>query len=536
LSVRGLAAALVAALWLLPVVLPAEQTAAPALPYTVLSRDARRPLAVRSIGGQEMFALDDLARLFTLAVREDTLAGGLTVTVNNQTIVLSPQQPLASVAGRMISLPTAPVRDGRTWYVPVDFVSRALAPIYGSRLELRKPSRLIVLGDLRMPRVAGRIEPLGSVTRVTLDVAPPTPHTVSQEGSRLLIRFDADILDAALPTPGASDVLQGLHPGDSPQVVAFDLGPRFASYRVSDQPGTAGAARIVVELVAQTETPAQAPPTPQPAQPGQPTAPPLPETPPLLDLPPPGGLRAIVIDPGHGGDEAGAKGKQGVLEKNVTLAVARRLKTALEARLGVRVLLTRDADQTVPLDQRAALANNNKADLFLSLHANASVRPAVSGAEVFFLSLAEYGDEAEKAAHAQSETLPVLGGGNRDIEVVLWEMAQARHIEQSAAFARAIEASLRDRVPMSPRSLQQAPFRVLVGANMPAVLVEMGFLTNPQQEQRLASDDYQNTIVQALVDGILRYRAGAGAFGALRAPQGRPDQDRGAPLRDPEGR
>ena len=90
-----------------------------------------------------------------------------------------------------------------------------------------------------------------------------------------------------------------------------------------------------------------------------------------------------------------------------------------------------------------------------------------------------------------------------------WEMAQARHIEQSAAFARAIEAALRERVPMSPRALQQAPFRVLVGANMPAVLVEMGFLTNPQQEQQLACDDHQNALVQALVDGIVRYRGAA---------------------------
>jgi len=482
------------------------QTSTPAPPYTVLSRDARRPLAARSIGGQEMFALDDLARLFNLSVREDTLAGGLTVGIGNQTIVLTPQQPLASVAGRMISLPAAPVRDGRVWYVPVDFVSRALAPISPIRIDLRKPSRLILLGDIRMPRVAGRVEPLGSVTRITLDVAPPTPHTVAQEGSRLLIRFDADALDASLPSQTPGDVLQAVRLGDTPQVIALDLGPRFTSFRVADQPGTAGAARISIELVAQTETPA--PGAPQP--PGPPPQTPTPETPPLLDLPPPGGLRAIVIDPGHGGEENGAKGPQGTLEKNITMSIARRLKAALEARLGVRVLLTREGDQTVPLDQRAALANNNKADLFLSLHANASARPSASGAEVFFLSLSDYGDEAQRAAHAESEVLPVLGGGNRDIEVVLWEMAQARHIEQSAAFARAIEAALHDRVPMSPRSLQQAPFRVLVGANMPAVLVEMGFLTNPQQEQRLASDDYQNTIVQALVDGIVRFRSTVG--------------------------
>ena len=456
-----------------------------------------------------MFALDDLARLFNLSVREDALAGGLTVSAGSQTIVLSSQQPLASVAGRMISLPAAPVRDGRLWYVPVDFVSRALAPISPVRIELRKPSRLILLGDIRIPRVAGRIEPLGSVTRVTLDVAPPTPHTVTQEGSRLLIRFDADALDAALPATPPNDVLQGVRPGDTPQVVALDLGPHFASSRVADQPGTAGAARIVIDLVAQAEPAGPG----VPAPPGQPPLPPAPETPPLLDLPPPGGLRAIVIDPGHGGDETGAKGSQGVLEKNVTLSVARRLKAALEARLGVRVLLTRDGDQPVPLDQRAALANNNKADLFLSLHANASVRSSVSGAEVFFLSLADYGDEAQRAAHGEPETLPVLGGGNRDIEVVLWEMAQARHIEQSAAFARAIEGALRERVPMSPRALQQAPFRVLVGANMPAVLVEMGFLTNPQQEQRLGSEDYQSMLVQALVDGIVRYRGVTAAPG-----------------------
>jgi N-acetylmuramoyl-L-alanine amidase len=518
LKVRVLAAALVFGLLLMPVSLPADQTAAPALPYTMLSRDARRPLAARTIGGQEMFALDDLARLFNLTVREEALAGGLTVGVNGQTIVLSPQQPLASVAGRMISLPAAPVRDGRVWYVPVDFVGRALAPIFGSRLELRKPSRLILIGDIRMPRVASHGEVLGNLTRVIFDVAPPTPHTVTQEGSRLLIRFDADALDATLPPAPATDVLQNVRVGDTPQVIALDLGPRFASFRVSDQSATAGAARIVVDLIAQTEAPPPpgTPPTPQPpfGQPGQPAPGAPPEPPPLLDLPPAGGLRAIVIDPGHGGDETGAKGPQGILEKNITLAVARRLKAALEGRLGVRVLLTREGDQTIPLDQRAALANNNKADLFLSLHANASLRPTVTGAEVFFLSLAEYGEEAQEAARAESETLPVLGGGNRDIEVVLWDMAQARHIEQSAAFARTIEAALRERVPMTPHSLQQAGFRVLVGANMPAVLVEMGFLTNPQQEQRLASDDYQNALVQALVDGIVRYR------GAIATPTG----------------
>jgi len=186
--------------------------------------------------------------------------------------------------------------------------------------------------------------------------------------------------------------------------------------------------------------------------------------------------------------------------------VARRLKASLETRLGVRVILTRDSDQTIGLEQRAAVANNNKADVFVSLHANASVRPVASGAEIFYLSLDEYGDRAQRIAKRGSETLPVVGGGVRDIEVIPWEMAQARYIDQSAALAQAVEGSFRERVPLSARALQQAPFRVLVGANMPAVLIEMGFLTNAEQERQLNSSTFQDTIVQALVDAIVRFR------------------------------
>jgi len=456
------------------------------------------------MAGQEMFALDDLARLFNVAVREDAAAGGLTVTAGTQTIVLSAGQSLASVSGRLISLPAAPVRDGRTWYVPVDFVPRALALAIGGRLELRKPSRLILVGDIRVPRIVGRMEALGSVTRLTLDISPATPHTVTQEGTRLTVRFEAEALDAALPATTSPELVVNVRPGEAPAAIAVDLGTRFSSFRTVDTPGDRGTARLVIDVIAQTteappnpSTPTPAPTTPNPA---------APETPPLIDLAPAGTLRAIVIDAGHGGSEDGAKGPGGALEKQGTLSVARRLKAALEGRLGLRVILTRDGDTTIGLDERAAVANNNKADLFVSLHANASPRPGTSGAEVFYLSLDEYGDAAERAAHVDSEALPVFGGGSRDIELILWDMAQARYIQESAALAQSVEASLRPRVPMSARAIQQAPFRVLVGANMPAVLVEMGFITNPAQEKQLQSDEFQNLVVQALVESITRFR------------------------------
>jgi N-acetylmuramoyl-L-alanine amidase len=464
-------------------------------PYALLARDGRRPLPVRVVNGHEMFPLDDLARAFGLTWREDPVASGLvvTATARNQSVLLSLTQGLASISGRLFSLPAPPARDGaRGWNVPVDFVGRVLPAIAGTRIDLRKASRLIVVGDLRVPRIAARHEGLGTMSRVTFDVAPPTPHTVAQENGRLVLRFDADAIDAALPGAVNGEIVSAVRPGDTPTSIAIEPGPKFSSFRSSDLPGEGGSVRVVVELMAQLGT------APPPATATEP--------PPLLDLPAAAGLRTVVIDPGHGGDETGATGPRGVKEKDVTLAVARALKAALEARLGVRALLTRDSDRTMTLDERAALANNNKSDLFISLHANASMRTATSGAEVFYLSLDEYGAEAARALHPESELLPVFGGGNRDIQLILWEMAQARYIEQSAALARLVEAELRQRVPMSARAIQQAPFRVLVGANMPAVLVELAFITNPEQERALSSDGFQQQLVQALVNSIARYR------------------------------
>ena len=474
--------------------LTAASLAQPPAPYTVVSREGRRPLPSRTISGQEMFAVDDLARLFSLSVKEDTIAGGLTITVRGQSILLSPGQEIASVAGRLISLPAPPARDGRAWFVPVDFVSRALALVAGTPIELRKPSRLILVGDVRMPRVTGRVEALGPLARVTFDVAPATPHAVSQDGSRILVRFEADALDLALPASTVPELVGAVREEGS-NAIAIDLGPRFASYRAADAPGPRGV-QIVIEVVAKT-TESTAPAIPTPTEP-----------PPTLDVAPAGALRTIAIDPGHGGADTGARGPAGGAEKAVAISVARKVKASLEARLGVRVILTRDGDGTVGLDERAAVANNNKADLFISLHANASVRPSVRGAEVFFLSLEEYGDEAQRAASAPGEALPVFGGGARNIEVVPWRMAQARHIERSGTLARLIEAALRSRVEMSRRALMQAPLRVLVGANMPAVLVELGFMTNAEQEARLLNDGYQSELAQAIVEAVIQFRDG----------------------------
>jgi N-acetylmuramoyl-L-alanine amidase len=210
-----------------------------------------------------------------------------------------------------------------------------------------------------------------------------------------------------------------------------------------------------------------------------------------------------VIDPGHGGDDQGVRTSSGVTEKGLTLSVARRLKALVEGRLGVRVLLTRDDDRDVPLDRRTAVANNNKADVFISLHVNASPRASASGASI---RVAAFDAEEQARGGQASERVPVFGGGLRDIDLVLWDLAQVRHVDKSLEFATFVEQQFQSRVPLDSRPIGRDRFRVLESANMPAVLIEMGYLANAQQAARLQSGDFQATLVLAIFDALLQFR------------------------------
>ena len=174
----------------------------PATPLTLLTREGRRPIPTIVLSGQELVALDDVAALFQVAVREDTLAGGLTITYRGRTIVVSSDQPMASVSGRVVALPSPAVRSGNRWFVPLDFLPRALGPIYDSRIELRRPSRLLIVGDLRVPRITARIDMPGPPTHATVEIAPAAPVVVTTEPGRVVVRIEADALDLSLPGGG----------------------------------------------------------------------------------------------------------------------------------------------------------------------------------------------------------------------------------------------------------------------------------------------------------------------------------------------
>jgi N-acetylmuramoyl-L-alanine amidase len=496
---------------------PVHAQAPSPAPITVLSPQGRRAVPVTTINNGDYLSLDEVAAALGLSTRDDRVTGAATVTSGQRSAVLTPDRTVVSVQGRLVSLAAPPVRqDGRLFVTP-EFVTRALALLMEQRIEFRRAGRLLVLGELRVPRVLVRGEFGTTSAQVVFEISPATDATVSAGAGQLAVTFSADALDAALPAVPPQGFLQAIRAGDTPASLVLVTGPRFGVHRATTQAVDAGTTRLVVDLLpagadtsAPPATPTPAPATPSPVPPppatGLPALTPGATMPALGDPRDAAGVRAVVLDPGHGGDANGTEGPGGTLEKAITLAVSRKVKALIESRLGLRVIMTRDDDRTLDQDQRAAIANNNHADLFVSIHANAAVRPAVKGAEVYYLSVDRADLEARRRADAPVAALPQLGGGMRAIELILWEAAQARHLEQSARLATLVEASLRGRVEMSPRPLQQAPFRVLVGANMPAVLVEIGYLSNPEEEKALTTGAHQDKVAAAIFDAISRFR------------------------------
>jgi N-acetylmuramoyl-L-alanine amidase len=226
------------------------------------------------------------------------------------------------------------------------------------------------------------------------------------------------------------------------------------------------------------------------------------DTPNQAPAPATGGVRTVVIDPGHGGDDAGVASPTGVPEKEITLAIARRLRAALEGRADVVIVLTRDDDRRLPLRDRTALANNRKAAALVSLHINAAADDALHGAEFTVLAADAAGGVA---IEPPGTPVPVAGGATRVIEFMPWESAAGRHRDESLRLARALAATFESVGQLSARGVQSAPLAVLTGATMPAVVADLGYLTNPEDMARLGSTDGQEAIAQHLREAVLQF-------------------------------
>ena len=462
-------------------------------PYQVIAADGTRALPVaRRSGTTDFVALDALQRFFSITMREDPRADGVVISAGTQRVVLTSGQATVSAAGRLVSLSAPVIKDGSRWLVPIDFL-RVLDPLLNRRIEIRREARLIVLDATAVPRLVPRFDRTQAGGRLSIAVDPAVPAKVSRTGNTVTVRFQAEALDAtALADAPAEFVASVKAVGPS---LVVELGPAVVNVRQED---VNDATRVTLDLIAS--------PTATPVRPEMAAAPPVSPT-----IERGGTIRTVVIDPGHGGTDIGTRNAAGLEEKEITLAAAQRLKATLESQLGVRAILTRERDVSVAIDPRAAIANNNKADLFISLHVNSSHVPAMRGWQVQSLDVADYTALVQKDPGAApiAQSVPIVGGGSRVIDIVPWQLAQMSHATRSVTLAQLLSARLAEAgLPPQIVPVLQTPARVLVGANMPAVLIELGFVSNEEDAAELGSRAYQGKLAEVITSVVNGLRAG----------------------------
>jgi len=237
-----------------------------------------------------------------------------------------------------------------------------------------------------------------------------------------------------------------------------------------------------------------------------------PETKPAQEAPEITRLITVVIDPGHGGEDPGAIGAGGSREKDVTMSIARRLKAKIDALPNMRALLTRDGDYFIPLGQRVAKARRVKADLFVSVHADAFMKPTARGSSVFVLSENGASSSAARWLADRENAADLIGGvslSNKDPHLArtLFDLSQTATLNDSIKLARAVLGALSGVNTLHKGHVEQAGFAVLKAPDIPSILVETAFISNPEEEKRLNDEAYQEQMAEALLAGIRRYFA-----------------------------
>ncbi len=415
--------------------------------------------------------------------------------------------------------------------------------------------------------VAVRVWPADDYTRVTLesDQGLSARHQLLQNPPRLLVDIDGLTLDASLrelvgKVRPDDPYIAGVRVGqNTPRVVrlVLDLKQPVAPQQFALEPVAAYRHRLVLdlyptqehdpllalvrekesadraaqsvrdalgELIARVDkpvalpAPAPAPPpvavAAAPAAPLQTKAPPpAPETPSADEQQRIDRLIIVALDPGHGGEDPGAIGPGGTREKDVVLQIALRLRDELNALPNVRVMMTRDADFFVPLHERVRKARRVQADLFVSIHADAFMRPEARGASVFALSDGGASSAAARWMAQRENAADLVGGINvaatqdRQVMRAMLDMSTTAQIKDSLKLGNEVLAPLGRVGRLHKRQVEQAGFAVLKAPDVPSILVETAFISNPDEEARLRDPAYQAQLVDALVTGIRRYFA-----------------------------
>lgn len=405
-------------------------------------------------------------------------AGTYVVALGDQRLQFSPGHKLVLANGKLLNTKDAAVPSPGGVAGSIDFIDQALLGPLGFRLEPIPQGYRIAQGarfsDPVTIRPAAADFAATTTLVLTLDRATMA-HAEPAEGGGIVVRFDE-----ASPRLDPSSRLQ------SKRVRSITSNGRdlvietISGVGLLNSHNLDGPPRVIIVLGQVIPTP-----TPAPARALERTGP-----------------SPIVIDPGHGGKDTGAVGGNGLTERDLTMAVAKRLAAELRAR-GYAVRLTRQDGEGRALTDRTAIANRLEARLFVSLHANASTFSSVKGAETYYMSLDDTASDEAAAATAKLENEAGEATDERsDLDLILWDLAQTSALNESAEVAVAVQTRLNALLGLRDRGVKQAPFVVLTGATMPAILVEVGFLSNPSEASRLAQPEHQQALARAIATGI----------------------------------
>ena len=427
------------------------------------------------------------------------LGQSFTLTLGDTTFVLVPGSAALTSGTEIVPLGAPPWSvDGR-FLVPLELLERTFGAILGVSFAWEEANQRLVLNrppERDLPVEITWVHLQGVTTLVLQFPEPPRYRVVrSTEGAEVLLIGDRLVLPAAPPRVD-DPLIRGVEL--SRERVRLRLAPGCTSesytlrapFRLVFDVFREAAESTTTALVSPRETLRR-------------------------------GIHTVVLDPGHGGKESGAIGPAGSAEKELVLLLASSLSQRLEQELGVRVVLTRSDDVDLGLDERSALANQNKADLFISLHLNSSFGRHARGAETYFLSLQASDQRAADSAAVENyvgrEVAPA-GSEDWSLQLLLWDLAQSQHLAASQRLASLIQEELNQKLDVRDRGVKQAPFRVLMGAAMPAVLVEAGFISPREEEQLLRTPEYRAEIAATLVRAVRRFKAELEQGAASAAP------------------
>ncbi|MFO1436389.1 MAG: N-acetylmuramoyl-L-alanine amidase [Gammaproteobacteria bacterium] len=416
----------------------------------------------------------------------------------------------------------------------------------------------VILSLLAVPAAALEVQnlrlwPAPDNSRAVFDLSAPVNYEIFSIDNppRVIIDLKGTTVPRSLPQPDANHVLlrkvrYGSLPGATGTRVVFDVTRRVTVRSALLKPNERYGHRLLVEFTeSSAEMPPAAvaknpPPVPAPETAVEPAVTAKASPPPVPALPTPPSISTpvkqpevsthrsrdviVAVDAGHGGEDPGAMGRHGTREKDVTLAIARRLADEINATKGMRAVLTRDGDYFIPLRDRIDKAREKHADLFISIHADSYKDPRVSGSSVYVLSQRGASSEAARWLADQENASDYIGGVTWDdkdsmLKTVLLDLSQTASMEASNTVAGEVLERL-DRVgDVRKQAVQRAGFVVLKSPDIPSILVETAYLTNAVEEKKLKSAEHQKRLARAITAGILQYFQNSPPPGTILAEQ-----------------